>query len=373
MVQTIGSASSASTAGVSEVIPFGEVSFVYLLLSIVALPLSASSGPLPPLPPCWEATPSANIFYECRNFNTVRNALPCGVTNIGPCDLDYHPHFGCDLEIGTDCTGTWILYQWESNVAKNTPTMSKCGQLANSLRPCDLADPEDPNCPDECASGVCEFGCEPPGFVSPLSPETEELWGEDCLAYTLMELGWEDDPFSQSQGFFPVGAHMNPLLAAQSPTDLTLRGEMRWKMLATAGFSKLWTDRKGSRIEFDWQSAKNFNLCWQPQALIGSPRWEKDDNPATDVDESAAGFERRPVVVRCDGKAAWDHETDPAPGYDLYVGYQTEEEWLESGALMEQTLPLLRRYSRKNRFDLVCVTHEVADARRKLRAAAQGY
>ena len=343
-----------------------------LAFSVVA-PVLGSSGPLPPLPPCFGGI-TANNFFACRSFGNVKTHLPCGVTNDGLCAVDHSPVFGCDLEIGMECAEDWILFQWETQEDKSVPPSSKCFQLAQAVPSCYREDPADPDCPHEDVSGVCEIGCEPGQFArSSLDQEVEAAWSEPCRAYALMPRGWEDRPFAKAEGFFPVAAHVSQRFTQIGLADLqllTLRGEMGWKMLATAGGAPLWSDRKNSRIRFDWRGARELGLCWNPQALVGSPHWARADDPATqDRDETVEGVYRRPVVTTCDGTAAWADRTGPVP-FDLYRGFDHAFEWEESGALLQDTLPRLRQFADRHGLELVCVTPGVAEKRRGARARA---
>ena len=75
-------------------------------------------------------------------------------------------------------------------------------------------------------------------------------------------------------------------------------------------------------------------------------------------------MQRRTGLVRCDGTAA-----RKSAHLELYEArYATDEAWLASGALASEVLPLLETLAATEGLQLVCITPELADARRAARA-----
>jgi len=137
--------------------------------------------------------------------------------------------------------------------------------------------------------------------------------------------------------------------------DLLVSGHLAATMLSPVGKSLLWGDpEKEGKIFNSRQALKSAGICTNPNGLFASPYW-------TGV-EGGLGIQSRTALVRCDGTAAAREAV-----FELYQGYETEEEWLASGAMASQVLPLLHTVAATLGAELVCITPQLADQRREER------
>ncbi len=345
-----------------------------------------------------------NIHLRCRTYSQVYHALPCGVTGIDhpTCgDYDWDPQLGCQFGIGDYLDPDQILVEWwaDQSCPSLQPNEDWCFEMWASLTPCGPPEsPEDPDCPDPVASGVCQFNCQGlsaqeaglPRSKSSRVPHDShlsdgqlrqaglsyaagldtagrtgsqpesliaELWNEQCRAIVLMPEEWQGDPWTAARGFFTIGRTFPPEAlgwpgegAGYGVHDALLEGQLGPLVLSPAGASPLWGG-EGGRIDTDWEALKEADLCINSNALLASPYWKM----------MQGGFQRRRALVRCQGNSA-------SNGMDLYFhSSNSEEDWKESGALASEVRGQLEEVRRSGLVP-VCVTAELAELRRTARS-----
>ena len=120
----------------------------------------------------------------------------------------------------------------------------------------------------------------------------------------------------------------------------------------------MWGAGKDGQVQTDRKALRRVGLCANLQgALLASPHWSTPN----------AGVTNFPVLAHCGGTGA--------EGLSLYVGRDMETGepldalgWQESGALASDVVSRLRQLENRGRYEVVCVTPELADERRALRA-----
>jgi hypothetical protein len=187
-------------------------------------------------------------------------------------------------------------------------------------------------------------------------------WESGCRAIALMPKGWRTDPWLPAQGFFTVGrAFLLEALAWQGEDGLydaeqaLEEGRLGRTMLGAVGRTTLWGADEGL-IERDWRRlVRKAGVCVnEPGALLASPYWT--DN---------GGIKRFPALVSCGGAAQ--------KGLELYAhaaGWD-DATWEASGARIEDVVPRLQDLE-SDGLELVCVTHELAQERRRQRCDGCG-
>lgn len=171
-----------------------------------------------------------------------------------------------------------------------------------------------------------------------------------------MPKGWKTNSSLPAAGFFTVGKHvpngwMNVQIGKPDPFKALWEGQLERTILSPAGKSPLWGMGDTGQIRTDWKALRQAGICINPNTLLASPYWDR-------------GIHRRRALVRCDGTAA-----RPDATHALWLGlYDDETGWQESGALAEQILQRLSDVQARERYDLVCITPEIAEWRRQLRS-----
>ena len=313
----------------------------------------------------------AQINHACSTQSLLQAHLPCGVTkrNSSECYRIHTNEFGCTFALGDWEDADFIAVWWPTKPGspKPVPSRAECQAAEQSVQLC-REEPADPGCPDNPVSEEegCQLFCEPlvpDGDGSRFWEGDSEFWSkggwdEGCRAFALMREGWRADPWQPAEGFFTVGrafpaealgweSEDGPYTADRALAD----GYLGRTVLGGVGSTPLWGAGDGL-IERDWRRlVRRAGVCVnEPGALLASPFWPND-----------RGIRRFPALVECGGAAQkgltlWAN----AAGWD-------EETWAASGAAIEDVVPRLQKL---DGFELVCVTVERAQERRRQRASA---
>ncbi len=188
---------------------------------------------------------------------------------------------------------------------------------------------------------------------------SEGGWNYGCRAFALMPEGWRTDPWLPAQGYFTVGqAFPTEALAWQGNDEAygaeqaLAEGRLGRTMLGGVGRAPLWGAGDG-QIERDWRRlVRKVGVCVnEPGALLASPYWTSD-----------RGTRRFPALVNCGGSAQ--------RGLRLYADAAGWDDatWDASGAKIEDVVPRLQDLE-SHGLELVCVTPELAQERRRQRRA----
>ena len=311
-----------------------------------------------------------NILIQCRTLQQAKNLLPCGIADLANCHLRAEAD-DCSFDLGSLVDSNYILVEWLSlpNANKTLPPTNQCTSLAHSVDPCGGWEPLI-DCP---APLISEEECDPDAIFCLDGPEAPATagdsagWNQTCHAYALMPRGW--DEWTAARGFFTVGRTF-PIegLAWQGTGEGGIYGAeqaLADDLLGPAllgivsGRSPLWGGGKNGLVQTDRKALRKAGLCANPQgALLASPYWSTPNG----------GVANFPLLARCDGTGA--SGLGPYTGRDLQTGGAMDTTgWQASGALASDVLKRLEQIERRGRYELVCVTAELAEERRALRQA----
>ncbi|NJL27343.1 MAG: hypothetical protein HC897_05350 [Thermoanaerobaculia bacterium] len=307
----------------------------------------------------------SNIDIYCMNHDDAFEQTPCGETSFSPSGtLCFYRGSPCQFEVGLTINPNVIDVEWHSLDTANCgpapirPSSTQCQTLASSVPSCGPERPADPTCPDPNLSAICVFNCGPGvAFLKDVdalaasrwAEELMELVGESCGAYAVMPVGWENNPRAAAKLFFTVGRRIHHVVLSwprYHAEDAVLEGRFFEPTLGSVGASPLW----GGKIANDRGLLRSAGICiHEVGALLGSPHWE---------DERGNGYSRFPVATLCGSPA------DQAEGFAIYISTEPKIEGLEARPIVER----LRELAKRSAMELVCITPEAAEKRRKLLA-----
>ena len=362
------------------------VALVFGGIFFIAVPAEAQTYYVP----CSEGR-IAWIETVCRTQTQVYNLLPCGVTKktlpTGQCRYKFTlpgQPAPCEFDIGTFLAPTYPTLRWFtgpyptaqsacSELGAGGPGGAGCSALANAIDPC--APIGGNECPEPDVSGdttgcqfFCEFQGQPLKVAEQVEPSYEGPWHE-CRAYALADPNLA--PFQAVDAFWTIGRPFpTEALKWQSPTKkggamysaLDAENDRESGGLGNVPFllgvvnkSPLWGNEEDGAVPvLDPKTLARVGLRANPQgAILGSPFWDRENQDIGNY----------PVLTVAGSPAA-------TAGLGLYfAATPTGLGAAGEGAALDAVLLRLQELAKLEGKQLLCLTPELADKRRKARQA----